>query len=76
MQSIVHREDSISESDGSGGSSLAKLETYDVKAENMPLSLKLARSMTCDGGCTGVGWSNICFGVPGIRGWKSELTKR
>jgi hypothetical protein len=54
--STVHNVYSISWSDGSGGSSLAKLDTYDVNAEKMPVSAGLsARSMIWAGFCRGMG---------------------
>lgn len=47
MHSTVLSVSSISLSEGSGGSSLAKLETYDVNAENNPPSdARSARSTT------------------------------
>lgn len=56
MQSTVHRVASISWSFGSGGSSFMTLDTYDVKAENRPMSVDLSfRSMTCAGLWSGIG---------------------
>lgn len=54
-QSIVHKVSSISLSDGSGGSSVAKLVTYEVNAEKRPDSWgRSTRSTTWEGFCRGI----------------------
>lgn len=53
---MVHRVYSTSWSEGSGGSSFAKLVTYEVNDEKNPASGDLVvRSTTCKGLCIGIG---------------------
>jgi len=77
MASKVYKVSSISLSEGSGGSSVAKLETYDVKAENRPPSAaRSARSTTCAGLCKGIGGNACCEVMLENEVPSKELTKR